>query len=512
MILLIHDTYKIVQILDLDTNIEMKISFQNPVVTLFKIAKKNSERIIIWCHELHKDNLNLEAIKASFYIKNIMCSYSKKQYLPLQIGYVEDSPFININKKVKYPTWLMSANVGAIYASQLLKFKDNTLIKEPFEYALNSISKLGISNGLLCYSEPKLLKDNSLNCTTKGATTSTFFKFVKQHFKKRWTVLLFLNYIFYENKFPIISFINSLFYKEKSLKTVLKTKSVNSIIINTSDVSIDVIIPTIGRKAYLYNVLHDLSKQTLLPRKVIIIEQNPEINSSSELNYLYDNKWPFKITHQFIHKTGACNARNIALKNTNSDYIFFADDDIRFDENILHNTISEMYSYNVSAVTLSCLMPNDIEKKKSIIQWSSFGSGCSIVKSEALAGLTYDTSFEHGFGEDSDFGMQLRNKGTDILYFPHIKLLHLKATLGGFRTKDVNPWNNLKIEPKPSPTVMLNRIKNNSKQQLLGYKTVLFFKYYRKQKIKNPITYYKTFLKQWKQSVNLSYQLKYINN
>jgi GT2 family glycosyltransferase len=37
--------------------------------------------------------------------------------------------------------------------------------------------------------------------------------------------------------------------------------------------SIDVIIPTIGRKQYLYAVLQDLAQQTHLPVNVIIVEQ-----------------------------------------------------------------------------------------------------------------------------------------------------------------------------------------------------------------------------------------------
>ena len=63
--------------------------------------------------------------------------------------------------------------------------------------------------------------------------------------------------------------------------------------------------------------------------------------------------------------------------------------------------------------------------------------------------------FEFGFGEDADFGMQLRNQGYDVLYLPEPEILHLKAPIGGFRTKPVLQWQNESIQPKPSPTVML---------------------------------------------------------
>ena len=109
--------------------------------------------------------------------------------------------------------------------------------------------------------------------------------------------------------------------------------------------------------------------------------------------------------------------------------------------------------------------------------------------------------FEFGFGEDADFGMQLRNIGIDVLYFPNPEILHLKAPMGGFRTKPVLAWHSDAIQPKPSPTVMLFKILHITKQQICGYKTLLFFKYYKNQTIKNPILYFLNYRKQWSRSV-----------
>ena len=78
--------------------------------------------------------------------------------------------------------------------------------------------------------------------------------------------------------------------------------------------------------------------------------------------------------------------------------------------------------------------------------------------------------------------MQLRNQGYDVLFLNEPEILHLKAPIGGFRTKPVLQWQNESVQPKPSPTVMLYLILHNSKEQLLGYKTTLFFKYYKHQK------------------------------
>jgi len=508
MIVLLHKDNIIV---DVFCNISKKpiaIQQKTPLNALFELAELNEDRILVWCHENQKGNINLIALTEDFHLKNMMMSYATVSYLPDEIGYVEDSPFINVNKSVKYPTWMMSSNVGAIHSSQLIKFKGKIKLYTTFDYALNSIAKLGMPNGLLCYSNLKLLKDNSKTITNNIASKRTLFKFVKQHYKTRWLFLLLLNFIFYNKKFLFLSFFKSIFYKKRRIQKIFKTKLINNHKKNDFKKTIDVIIPTIGRKEFLHDVLKDLSFQTLLPKQVIIVEQNPEPNGKSNLDYLSSEKWPFKIVHKFINQTGACNARNVALKSINSKFVFFADDDIRFNNDVLQKATQIIVSNNFEAVTLSCLQKGELEINRTINQWSSFGSGCSIVTAKAIEGLTFDLALEHGFGEDSDFGMQLRNKGKDILYLPHVSLLHLKAPIGGFRKKIEQPWDKSLIKPKPSPTVMYNRLKNNSKYQLLGYKTVLFFKYYKSQSIKNPISYLKTFRKQWEQSVTLANELK----
>ena len=115
--------------------------------------------------------------------------------------------------------------------------------------------------------------------------------------------------------------------------------------------------------------------------------------------------------------------------------------------------------------------------------------------------LKFNEVYEFGFGEDTDFGMQIRNKGYDVIYLPEPSITHLKAPMGGFRTKPVLEWHSETITPKPSPTVMLFLLMHKTKQQLYGYKTILFFKYYKVQSIKNPFAYYRMFQKQWQMSM-----------
>jgi len=70
----------------------------------------------------------------------------------------------------------------------------------------------------------------------------------------------------------------------------------------------------------------------------------------------------------------------------------------------------------------------------------------------------------------------LRNLGVDIIYFPELVILHLKAPMGGFRCKFVFPWELEGDFPKPSPNIMYVKSRYFTNQHLLGYKTILFFK------------------------------------
>lgn len=477
---------------------------------LSKLAREFSNESIVWCHSIFKQDLQLSSITSEFHHHKMMLSYNPNEidFLGNDLGYIEEFLYMNINKDFSYPTWRMSSAVGVIHASFLLELENKIIKDTNFDYYLNSLAKLCMPLGLLCYSEPKLL--NGLRVPTSNKTNFfTLFRFAKQHYKAVWVYLLFLNLFLYERKYPIIPFVYSFFFKRRKatgidLESILASSSKKVV----SQGTIDVLIPTIGRKEYLYDFLLDLKQQTVLPSSVIIVEQNPELGSNTELAYLKDQSWPFEIKHTFIHQTGACNARNIALNQITSEWVFFADDDIRIERTFIEDTFRQITAYGIQAVSIQSHHPNAKPIDSVVGQWHTFGGGSSFVASECLKGCSFPLAYEFGFGEDFDFGVQLRSKGCDVLYFPKPLILHLKAPIGGFRTKQVFKWQDASIQPKPSPTVMLYFIKNYSKQQLNGYKTTLFFKYFRLQKIRNPFRYYKNFQKQWKQSIYWANELK----
>lgn len=510
MIFVYHNNVKIVAV---ESEDEQSIGFDSKLTiaeTLSVLAHKFADEKLVWCHSDYNEILNKEDLNLLFHHDKLMLSYQPNDanYFGNRLGYIEESLFINVNKKVSFPTWQMSGTVGVIHASVLNEIKSSIPFGNDFDYYLSSLAKLCMPLGLLCYSEPQLLKLKQEIPPLK-ANIFTLFRFVKQHYKIQWIFLLLFNLIVYERKFPVLPFLFSFFYKNRTQANIdlngIKTQSSRSVITKPT---VDVIIPTIGRKPYLYDVLQDLKNQTHLPVNVIIIEQNPDEESKSELDYLKTETWPFLIKDVFTHQAGACNARNIALEQINSQWVFFADDDIRFESNLVQKTLEKLNNFGVRVVSLRCYQKGQNRVLSNVFQWVAFGSGCSFASSDVLKNCNFKMGYEFGFGEDGDFGMQLRNQGHDVLYLPEPEILHLKAPMGGFRTKTVLKWQNDNIQPKPSPTVMLYQISHNTKEQISGYKTILFFKYYKHQKLKNPLKYYFNFQKQWERSVFWANELK----
>ncbi len=508
MIIIYHDYKSVIRI---ESTLPINFKKDQTIVEILNaIASKHPSQVLCWCHIDLEQFLNKENLSGLMAHSKIMFSFrpSNTNYLPNSIGYVDESPFININKKVRYPTWQMSSSVGIVSAEVVNSVSASIPKNGDFDYYLHSLAKTTMPLGLLCYSEPKLLKSNA-KIQLHNSSSATLFKFVKQHYKTRWIFILLFNFLLYEKKFPFLPFFISLFYKNINSATItigpIELRETNEI---TETETIDVIIPTIGRKKYLYDVLLDLKSQTHLPKKVIIVEQNPLPDSTTELDYIQNENWPFEIKHIFTHQTGACQARNKALAEVTSKWVFFNDDDNRFKNTLLKDAITNLVNLKLNCIVTSYPQINEQVQKKAMCQIENFGSGNAFLKAKYAKRIDFNLALEFGYGEDTEYGLQLRNQGIDVIYIPSLNILHLKAPMGGFRTRFIHLWESDLVQPKPSPTIMYVKKRFKSSEQILGYKTILFFKNYKNQQNKNPLNYYFHFKKQWNQSVLWATKLK----
>jgi GT2 family glycosyltransferase len=504
MIQVIHNRNVVLKISKDDQSLEI---FDNLNIseTVYKLAELYPSELILWCYTHLVPFINHEQISTICNSNSEIISYSisDENYLSKNIGFVEQSIFINFSKEVKFATWQMSSAIGIAHADVFLALKTTIKPVKDFDFFLNSVAKIAMPLGVFCYSNPLLLIDrNEEIIFNQKISFSSLFRFVSQHYKKVWLLVLFFCLIYKKRKFPLFALLKSFFYSKIAIdKVKISTFSLLSNPEFKYSNDIDVLIPTIGRKEPLYNFLKNLSEQTIVPKKIIIIEQNPIVNAVSELDYLVNESWPFQIKHQLIYQLGACNARNLALKEITSDWVFFADDDIEIKSDFLEKCLENAKKYKQQVFSLSCLLRQEKKSFKTSFQWVSFGSGASFANVNAIKNLKFDSKYEFGFGEDADFGMQIRNNGNDIIYFPTPEIIHLKAPMGGFRTKVTRKWDNDLIEPKPSPTVMVYKLTYDSEEQLFAYKFMYFFKNYNFKNLKNPIKNHKTAISKWNRSV-----------
>ena len=508
MIILVHNNIRIVKVFI--NGVEYKEYCNNRILITFKeVVEKYPNEIVCWCDERVFHLLNIEEILTSLNIENKILSFSlSNNEFTKKIGYLDYSPFININRNVTYPTWIISNLVGCAKTSLFKCIDEKFWDISKFDVFLISLGKHYHNQGLLSYSEPKLLKSKDIKIKNSELTVFEIVTFIKEHYKRFWLYLFVLNLLFFERKLILISLIKSFFLKTINYSKELKIESIDLNKVEVSAENVDVIIPTIGRKIYLHQVLKDLASQSHLPKKVIIVEQNPLPETTSELNFILDEVCPFQIEHIFTQQTGACNARNVALSKCKGDWVFLNDDDNRFDQNLIEEALITLKGYNLDVITTTYLQEGERNGFTKMVQSENFGSGNTFITKKIADLVRFDMNLEFGYGEDTEFGMQIRNFGFDVIYSPNLKILHLKAPMGGFRTKFVHPWESEKVLPKPSPTIMYVRKKYHTLEQIKGFKLLLFLKYYKNQSIKNPFKYYKTMQKQWEVSEKWAEKLK----
>lgn len=505
MKVIVHNGEKLQRIFSFDNQ---SISFKTKSCTkaLWLLAEKYPDELICWCDEELISQINFRDWSSIFHHDLIMASFAvKTQFLSESIGYVDHFPFVKVNRKVQYPTWMMSGDVGGIKGEVLLQFKDLLGKIESFGFLINSLGKLGQQNGLICYSTPELIERANAFPKITGSV-GDLFKFVYMHYSTPWFFILLWCFIRYEKAFPLQVFLNvgkikKVFQKEVDLSGINVISRRKRRLLKT----VDVIIPTIGRPEHLVQVVKDLAHQTFLPAKVIIVEQNPVPSSKSELAFLKTEEWPFIIEHEFVHQTGVCNARNLALTKTTGDLIFFCDDDNRLSNNLLKDIVSEIDRYGLDVLVTAYLQPDEKIFFKKVKQWGTFGAGNAVARRKSLEGISFSPEFEHGYGEDVDYGIQLRNAGYDIVYHPGIKIIHLKAPMGGFRGKPKPKMEKEKY--KPSPTVMALALKHFTSQQIKGFKASFFIKYFQQGPTKNPVRYLRQMNRRWKTSENRAKEL-----
>lgn len=508
MLILIHSNNKPIRVVDSTGGVIKSATSSGSIAAMmFELSKSGSDKIIGWCDERLIGSVDFSAWEELSDSPYSVISFNpdKKEYIPPQIGYADmGSPLTNINKSVRYGTWMLSSAMGVIHADIFNRFE--YLVQDDFDLFLSCLGMCGYKNGLFLYSDPRMLRQKDCRYTSKVISTTNLFRFVKRYYTRNLFYYLFIAYFFLEKKVMLLPVLNTLLRNQLPEYKSVTLPEVQNGPIDNGD-TIDVLIPTLGRKETLYNVLQDLNTGDLVPARVIIVEQKAEKESQTDLDYLYNQSWNFEIVHRLIYQLGACNARNTAIDQVKSKWVFFADDDIRIERDTIKSCVEHLKTFGYGAATVAVYMNNEtIDRKPNPILFNTFGSGCSIVDSTFVKDTYFKMGFEFGYGEDANYGCQLRNKGCAVVFYNKSPMLHLKAPIGGFRHKIEHPWLKDDLQPKPSPQVCLHWISDYSKHQLKATRLLLWIRMidYRK----NPFKQLVVLKKRWRKSFRIAIKLR----
>ncbi len=228
---------------------------------------------------------------------------------------------------------------------------------------------------------------------------------------------------------------------------------------------VDVVIATMGRRAMLHDVLHDLGRQTLLPRRVSVVEQ--VVEHQPDPGPLDAGDQPYELLYQRLSEPGACQARNAALQQCRSHWVLLADDDMRYRPDYLSSLLDVASRLRVDVVVAGMAIvaegadvdPTDHAVKEPWPRmWSHFGAGAALATRALFDEVGgFDRRLEGGFGEDYEWGVRARRGGAMVVHAPGIRVAHLRASSGGFRSPHPHPWREEPVAPVPSPTVVLSR-------------------------------------------------------
>jgi GT2 family glycosyltransferase len=217
-----------------------------------------------------------------------------------------------------------------------------------------------------------------------------------------------------------------------------------------------VVICTYKRHAIIGKCLINILKNSILPKKIIIVDQNHNSLSVQKIkkifnNYNYKN---FIILKNIINK-GLTKSKNISLNHCSTKYIFFIDDDIflenyyfykcldliskkkalgvcgiisNFQNNLIKNFIYYLFNFNIFRDNRYYFINHmKLKKYKSYSKVFQLPGGITCFDKKIFNKISFDEKYLTHNYEDVEFNLRLRKNFNQSNLFIH---LNAKATDG----------------------------------------------------------------------------------
>lgn len=200
------------------------------------------------------------------------------------------------------------------------------------------------------------------------------------------------------------------------------------------DARVTVLVPTVGRYAYLEELLKQLGSQTRPPDEVIVVDQNP-VEERRDLTDVSPDL-PLRVLH--LLPAGQCSARNLGLRSSTGSHVLFLDDDDEIPDDLIEAHLRVMSTPEISVSSgliddaeTGPAPPSDRFRRASDV----FPTNNTMIRRQVLrsTGL-FDPTYDRGARADHDLGMRSYIAGHLHVHDPRPSVLHHHAPVGGLRT------------------------------------------------------------------------------
>ena len=217
---------------------------------------------------------------------------------------------------------------------------------------------------------------------------------------------------------------------------------------------VSVIIPTLNRYEYLYDVMRDLEQQDYKNFEVIVVDQSEHFDRA-----FYDQ---FNLKLDLIQQKEKAlwQARNEAVRRSQANYLLLYDDDSRVDADWIrqHMKCLDYFEADISSGVSLSLVGADVPPDYSYFRWSGqLDTGNVLLRRNVFrkVGL-FDRQFEKQRMGDCEFGLRCHINHLKNISNPIAKRVHLKVGTGGLR--QMGSWDAFRpkslLSPRPIPSVL----------------------------------------------------------
>jgi hypothetical protein len=201
--------------------------------------------------------------------------------------------------------------------------------------------------------------------------------------------------------------------------------------------SVSVLIPTLDRYPYLFNLLNKLRTQTIRPLEIIVVDQTAGETQDTDWPQRFSDL-PLRVIYR--DQAGQCSSRNAGLAVVRGEYVLFLDDDDEIPSDLIARHLTFLHRFGVDAScgvakeTGAGALPDDFTR---IRDSDVFPTNNTMLRTTALhsSGL-FDLAYERGERADGDLGMRLYLAGQELVLNPAAGVVHLHAPRGGLREHD----------------------------------------------------------------------------